>query len=368
MISITALGAVTSVGPDAVTTCASIRAGLSRPAPLDGAVVLDMEDYKEVPVIGHPAGAIARGFSNVGRWLQLAPVAVSDLCLSGALPTPPEDGAFWADTKCIVALPFLDERFLPDPNCSEEAIGAAFVKPFRAHVKGIFAPSEIAVHTRGRLGVLESLTTAREWISRRQAVRVVIVVVDSLVDSAAIEWLLEADRIKCDANPIGLSPGEAACAFLLEDSLVANVRGRAAVARLGSIATAPEPKAFLAGDMSQGEALARVIEKVLSERDADASHTLTGPVIADLNGEQWRSHEFGCAQVRVDRLLRNSDRLVLPVGSTGDAGTATLGIQIAVACRALARGYAGGDSVLLTSSDERGLVGAAVISSGSRSV
>ena len=40
--------------------------------------------------------------------------------------------------------------------------------------------------------------------------------------------------------------------------------------------------------------------------------------------------------------LWESNDVIVPVGSTGDAGAATVGIQIAVACRALARGYAGG--------------------------
>src|SRR5262252_9886938 len=95
-LAITALGAVTSVGIDAVTTCASIRAGLSRPEALDGAIVLDLEDYQEVPVTGHQVGTLTRGFSNVGRWLQLAPVALRDLCVSGSLPLPQADAAFWA--------------------------------------------------------------------------------------------------------------------------------------------------------------------------------------------------------------------------------------------------------------------------------
>src|SRR5688572_18046106 len=148
-IAITALGAVTSVGMDAVTTCASIRAGISRPAPLDGVFVLNLQDYKEVPITGHPAGAIARGFSSIGRWLQLAPMALADLCSSQALPKPTTDPAFWDRTRCLVAVPFLDERFKPDPNYTTDRIRGAFLKPLADRVRKFFGVSGMYVHPRG---------------------------------------------------------------------------------------------------------------------------------------------------------------------------------------------------------------------------
>jgi 3-oxoacyl-[acyl-carrier-protein] synthase I len=359
-ISITGIGAVTAVGMDAITTCASIRAGLARPAPLDLAKVLDLMEYKEVAITGHPAGALARGFSNVGRWLQLAPAALADLCSSSTLPSTAADPGFWAQTPCVVVLPFLGERFFPDPNCSDEMVEAAFVAPLVERVRSFFAPSRMSVRARGRAGVLEGVAVAREWITRGQASRVVVLVVDSLVDLPALEWLLEAGRIKCDANPVGMSPGEAACAFLFEDADAALTRGGATIAQLRSVATAPESKAFLSGQASQGESLATVISTALAALNLTVP--FNGLVVSDLNGEQWRSYEFGSARARVSRSLWDGEEVAFPVESTGDAGAATAGVQIAVACRALARGYARGDSVLITCSDEQGAVGAAVFS------
>ena len=291
---ITGLGAVTSVGMDAVTTCASIRAGISRPAPLESIRVLDLEDYKEVSITGHPAGAIARGFSNVGRWLQLAPVALADLCSNQALPSPKRDPTFWARTKCLVALPFLDQRFEPDPYCTNDMIDGAFSAPLASRVQQFFGPSGTYVHARGRTGVLESIVAAGPLIRRGETDRVVLVVVDSLVDTPALEWLLEYNRIKCDENPIGLSPGEAACAFMLEDAAAAKARGAAMAVSVRAIATANEAKAFLANELGQGEALATVISRVLS----DVGVMFQGTVVADLNGEKWRAYEFGCARAR----------------------------------------------------------------------
>jgi 3-oxoacyl-[acyl-carrier-protein] synthase I len=362
-VAITALGAVTAVGMDAITTCASIRAGLSRPAPLDHGIVLDIEDYAEIPVIGHPAGTVARGFSNVGRWLQLAPVALADLCTSAKLPDPSIDSDFWAQTRCIIVLPILGDRFMPDPNCADDAIEAAFMAPLADRVRRFFRPSRTAVRARGRTGVLDSFDIAHALIARGDAPRIVVLVVDSLVDIAAVHWLLDSDRIKTDVNPVGLSPGEASCAFLLEDPKVATARNAPVIANLRAAAVAREPKAFFEGEISQGEALAGVISIVLA--GANGAQPFTGAVITDLNGESWRAHEFGTARARIAPSIWDGGEIIVPVRSTGDAGAATAGVQMAVACQALARGYAGGDSILVTCSDEDGAVGAAVLAADS---
>src|SRR5207249_8690259 len=128
----------------------------------------------------------ARGFSNVGRWLQLAPIALADLCSSAGLPAPSADPDFWARTKSIVVLPVLGERFLSDPNCSDETIVASFVKPLAERVRAVFRPAATALRPRGRAGVLESFTLARDVIARGDAARIVVLVVDSLVDIAAL--------------------------------------------------------------------------------------------------------------------------------------------------------------------------------------
>lgn len=361
-LAITAMGAVTSVGMNAVTTCASIRAGLARPVALDCGLVLDLEDYKEIPIVGHPAGSIAQGFSNVGRWLQLAPPALKDLCDSGGLPAPTADPAFWAATRLVVVLPVLDDRFVPDPNCSPEALPAAFVAPLQHRVRQFFGPAQTTVHPRGRTGLLEGLSAAREWIAQGHSSRVVLLAVDSLVDRAALDWLSETGRIRCDTNPVGLSPGEAGCALLVEDAASAAERGAAPMAFLGAVSTHAEPQATLAGHASQGKSLSTAIAEVLTRLGSRTPYT--GPAIVDLNGETWRAHEFGSARARVPRDLWQGDDVIVPAESVGDTGAATAALQCALACRALARGYAPWDALLMTCSDEHGLVGAATLSNG----
>jgi len=79
-----------------------------------------------------------------------------------------------------------------------------------------------------------------------------------------------------------------------------------------------------------------------------------------LNGETWRAHEFGAAGARAS-LLVGSDEMIV-CRKYGRCGAATVGVQFAGRVQSFGSGYAPGDSLLVTCSDEEGVVGAAVLS------
>lgn len=354
---ITGMGAVTSVGLDAATTCASIRAGISRPSALEGHESMDYFEYALAPTTGHVVPELARGFSGVGRWLQLAAAALEDLCASSGLPAPAADPRFWQATVAIVVLPEISPaRFGPDPYTKEDGLPTAFRDPLLARVAKAFAPGRTTVLAKGRHGLLEALRSIT-W--QAQGVeRFVVLATDSLVDVPSLLWLEETRRLKNDMNPVGLSPGEASVALLLEEPRTAQNRGAKAQAVLHAIATDLDPERSATkgpGGVGLARATAEVLQHTsLHERGA-ASH------VSDLNGEVWRARELAAAQQRVGHARWSSDRIVLPVVSTGDVGTALPALQIAVATKALQRGYASGPTALVTSSDPQGRVGAAII-------
>ncbi|MCA9706813.1 MAG: hypothetical protein KDK70_13255 [Myxococcales bacterium] len=108
-----------------------------------------------------------------------------------------------------------------------------------------------------------------------------------------------------------------------------------------------------------GQALAGVIQAALTTSGVALPYT--GETITDLNGEEWRARQYGHAQVRVPKDAWSSDAVELPAASVGDPGAAMTALQVVLACRSLHRGYASGDHLLLTTSDEYGHVGAAVL-------
>lgn len=353
---ITALGAVTSVGLDVATTCASIRAGVSRPAELEGHESMAYLDYELAPTLGHPVPELARGFSGVGRWLQLAAAAIEDLCESGGLP-PADDRAFWQSTVAYLVLPRIEAlRFMTAPHCREDGLAQSFRDPLLSRTSSRFAPARIGIVARDRSGFFELLSSIT-WHGQGIE-RIIMIATDSLVDALSLQWLDEGGRLKNDMNPVGLSPAEASVAVMLEEPRTASTRGAQGLAVLHAVATDTDPERS-AGKGPGGVGLARAAQTVL-ERSSLSSHGAAA-FVSDLNGEVWRARELAAAQLRVGHERWSSDRMVLPVVSTGDPGAALPALQIAVAARSLQRGYAGGSSVLVTSSEPRGRVGAAVV-------
>jgi len=113
------------------------------------------------------------------------------------------------------------------------------------------------------------------------------------------------------------------------------------------------------GEGIEGAGLGRAVSAVLQQTSLHEQGTATQ--VVDLNGEVWRAKEHAAAQQRVGFERWNDDRMMIPAVSTGDPGTAMPALQLAIASVALQRGYAGGSSVLVTSSDTLGRVGAAII-------
>jgi 3-oxoacyl-[acyl-carrier-protein] synthase-1 len=115
-ISITGLGMVSSVGWDVGTACASIRAGIARPAELEF-TVLDPDADDEAPVVGHPISGLTEGFVLVGAWLRLALASLDDLALYASLPGP-EDSAFWAKSAVLVVAPVRRSRIFQEMSAA----------------------------------------------------------------------------------------------------------------------------------------------------------------------------------------------------------------------------------------------------------
>ncbi len=349
--AITAVGAITSVGRDAATTCASIRAGIVRSAPVDDFLVLDNWDYAEVPLTGCPVAGITSGFSNVGRWLQLASRAVEDLVRNGALPV--KDQRFWFKTRLEIVVPALDERFPEDLGITQASLDAGLAKPLLKRLTAVGQAPQARVLPRGCTGVLDALIAARDELKSGGLERVIVVAVDSLVDATALQWLGDQSRLKCDVDPTGLTPGEAAVAIMVEAPSAAAARGAKPLAELRSLAVS-ETKGLAAGN--QGKALAQAIEKTIKESQLGSAYS--DPAIVDLNGENWRAEQLGYAVARVPRAAWSSDGWIIPAMSTGDVGAASAALHLAIATASFARGYAHGSWILMCCSDERGRAGA----------
>jgi 3-oxoacyl-[acyl-carrier-protein] synthase-1 len=157
-------------------------------------------------------------------------------------------------------------------------------------------------------------------------------------------------------------PGEAAAFFVVETLASAEARGAAIPATIEAAATAIEPVTVDADDVGgvcDASGLTSAARRVLAALP-DGGERI-GLVAGDLNGEPYRSEEYAYLVARALAGVKTPFRLWHPADAIGDTGAASAALSIAVAARALHRGYARTDDALVFASSDGGLRGTVVL-------
>lgn len=358
-VRITSLGMVSSVGQDVVTACAAIRAGIVRARPLPYFQVLDETSQEVGPITGHPVRALTEGFTIIGRWLRLARGCIADLLRQGSLPDASHT-SFWGSTGVLAVTPYHDDDRLggeaSDEPSSTEPVRSAYLQPLLEALRLPIDERHAEVLPIGPAGAIHAIHQAARWMEARGLERLLVIAVDSYCDPLTLDWLAGYGRLKTPENPCGLMPGEAGACFLLESAASARRRHPPMRFAISSAAVQVEKNHFFSRKPNLGVALAE------SLRETVAGAALKGPfegsLVSDLNGENWRSKEWGHALLRLRPYLGEGLHLMLPATSVGDTGAASGAVNVCVATRALVRGYARAEHILVVSSSERGQVGA----------
>jgi 3-oxoacyl-[acyl-carrier-protein] synthase-1 len=151
-------------------------------------------------------------------------------------------------------------------------------------------------------------------------------------------------------------PGEAAGAIVL--SGVSTFRGLQPLATVSRIGTAVETRLIKTDDEILGEGLSAAIAQVVSDRQLPAE--AVDAIFCDINGERYRTDEWGFAVLRLGRALRASG-YDAPSDCWGDVGAATAALGCVLAAQSWVRGYAKGPRALIWAGSESGLRGAALL-------
>lgn len=342
---------VSTVGYDVVSACAALRAGITRPAPLDFQVA-SRDDLAVEAVMGHPLTGVSDGFSGLGLYVHLASLAVRDLLLYARLAAAGSD--FWRDTALWVCTSPPRSEDEEDAEALQRLLESRLCADLVRRMGLAIPPEHQRLVPRGHVSVLDAVAEASDALAQGRVRRALVVGVDSLVGEEALRWLAFHRRLKTPEQAAGLMPGEAAAALLLESEAV--VRRRQAVsAGLVSAVEVLAPSGDTR-DVPPGLALARVIEATTAQ--ASRIHTVYG----DLNGEEWRARQWGTALVRFSqRPAFQALRQSWPAISLGDTGAASGAIQLALACRTFLRDPASGDTALVWSHADSGTVASALV-------
>ncbi|NMO18352.1 hypothetical protein HPC49_34245 [Pyxidicoccus fallax] len=354
---------VSSLGWNAASSCAAIRAGVSRPRPLTYFQVLEDGELQTTPLMGHPVHGFTEGFGPPGRWLRLAQGCMLDL-LEGLKTQQREDPSFWRSTGLICITPVLaPERFIEAQQPGPEALKSTLHDRLLHLLDLPWTPRAHFVST-GHAGVHDALALATRLLDTQGLARCVVLAADSYLDQLSLEWLASAGRLKTPDVPCGLMPGEAGACLMVEPLSAARRQGSPIHAVIESSVTSQEPDRFFTEEVHTGARLSDMIRGALA--NVAASGSFEGDIVIDLNGEDWRAQDWGCSRVRLSETLGARCRLVIPGSSLGDVGAASGVVAMCVAARSFARGYAATRRTLVVSSSEYGHAGASLLSASER--
>lgn len=370
-LAVTGLGVVSSLGWDAISSCAASRAGILRPSPLDDYVGRDPETGNAEPVLGHTVSGCTEGFTGVGRLIRLGVAALLDLQRSM------EDGR-WNQTGLVLNLasglhlqaasaatgqaPWASESGADDEELGESALESLRRQQEQrllsrlTRLAGMPVPSSNCQVFRGdQAGFLHALEAAAQQLKGRRISRCILGGLDSYVDKPLAQALDDLRLLKTPSRPQGALPGE--CAAFLQVELLESARQRGAQIGcvLGTRAIQREAHDRFSGRRSQGVALAEAISQVWQ---ALSPRQHPGRLIGNLTGDERRAYDWGFALSRLQGRGFPTDLPAWHTGlSFGEIGAATAPMAIALATRAFARGYAGTRSMMVWlcgDSSERG--------------
>ncbi|MFC4161713.1 hypothetical protein [Chitinimonas lacunae] len=209
----------------------------------------------------------------------------------------------------------------------------------------------------GRAGLGPALQTAQRWLSEGEVQQVLLVGVDSYLNSATIEYYLEAERLLVPGNRDGFLPGEAAAALLLLPAAA----GRPGL-RIEGVATAREEGRPDGSVPSRAFGLTRAIRQAC-ERAGRHPHHL-GFRMSDQNGEAFFAKEAANALTRV--MFDGGPQLpVLQIADClGEIGAATGPAMLALLSETMQREDGPGQLGLLHLANDDGARTALVVSYG----
>lgn len=356
-IGISAMGLATSVGHSAADSCASIRAGLQRPCPVAGFEVLDGDEQEAVALTARPMAGVTDGFEGIGRWVVMAAAAARDL--AGAPGVDAASRAFWEGAAFCAVLPESDDRRFDAELPWTRDPARSLVASLQENLRWPIDAAKLVSLRTSHAGLAHAIESAAPRLTQAQFQRLIVCAVDTYVDAASLEWLLEEDRLKLEEQPFGVIPGEAAAWLVVETGDAARARGASLLAEVAAAAFVPGKHGFRAHQPMLGESLHEAVTRSLA---ACGEHTLTGFVFSDLNGEPWRAHELGCAQQRLgEKLPAAQAQWLLPASSLGETGAASASVAACAALASWQRGYGPRATAAVLSTSEAGHAGCVLL-------
>jgi 3-oxoacyl-[acyl-carrier-protein] synthase-1 len=335
-IVVTAHGMVSSLGLDVATSCAAARAGLRRAKKLDNLKFASLDGRTVECAVGHQAPIITHGFEGAPRLAQLVAGALRDISSRTSVSSG-RKGLYLSMPSCRRHL--TGAELIPDTEVKQsflQTIEAEFPalddristdKVLSLALQQTVPLRDITlrfVTYAGHTGFAEALAVAVEELRRCEVDLALVGGVDSLADERSLRWLRLTGRLKGEANPAGLEPGEGAVFLTVERIRDVDRRQSPVLSRIDNIALAEEDRPRLQGQQPTGRALSGCIRSV-------AGGTAELWLLSDHNGETSRAMEFGNVLARLANPKTEFLPALFPSAAFGDTCSASAGLAACMA-------------------------------------
>jgi len=338
-LNITGMSAVTSVGLTATQTCASIRAGISgfTEHPYHFSLIEKPFLNDPQPLVCSPIPVIDPSTLIPDRLLNLALSSCEEAFTSALIQRNDlnDFGLFLALPPVIEGIPEWGiDAYLPN-----EFYRRAGIKPFPI----------TRTYRQGRTGFFHAMTDATKALDEKQCRFALIGGIDSYLGEESISYFDQSYRLKSERNLDGFIPGEASVFVIAESAESAKQRNVIICGIVEAISFGMEDQNFMGDRVSSGCGLTEVFRRVYSKTKVQPRW-----VACDLNGESYRSAEWGLVITRNNALLSNVKEVSHSADCVGDIRAAGPALSVLTVCKAFAKGYAPANSCVVYGSDEKG--------------
>jgi 3-oxoacyl-[acyl-carrier-protein] synthase-1 len=220
-------------------------------------------------------------------------------------------------------------------------------------------PTSVELIPQGHASGLAAFEMGLKQLRRGACEACLVGGVDSYMQPDTIEWLDDHRRLARAGARSSFSPGEGAGFCLLVGERAARLLGWKSLARVHSIAVAHERRHLKTQQDGFGEGLTEAVRGAVDGLSLPAERI--NQVICDINGERYRSEEWGFTCLRLAACFESPSAYRAPADCWGDMGAASGPLFAILACQAAARGYAKGPRTLVWASSDSGLRAATVL-------
>lgn len=331
-------GLVCSVGLDADSAAAAMRAGIAQ---FEETGYLDNDGQ---PIIGAAVPGLDRTLTRGERLIQLLTLAITE-CL-GKLPPV-------ARPQQIPIIVCLSERNRPGgaADLARNIVGRI------EHALGVsFHSGRSGAVAMGHTAAFRALRVARKLLDDDEIPACLVCGVDSYINAASLDWLERSERLKTEDESDGVIPGEAAAACLVTASRP-GAPGQAV--RIKGLGFATEAATVLSTEVLHGDGLADAARKALA--DARMNMREIDFRVSDVTGESYGFREQILATARLMRVVKQEFPIWHAADSVGDTGAAAGLCQLIMSASGFSQGYAPGTRALCCTSAVGGARAAAIV-------